>query len=335
MKSPHLPSAHRFPAAMLALVTLSVRVAAQTASANYSITGEGFVSTAGVTTSINYTQVTSFGLPVGGDSSTEDFQDQPGGPFVPVRPDANLIVNGSFEDLLGTFFPDGNGVMSLPPGSTTIPGWTTGIAGLVWAPNTSVFSPRTHYGDFFLDLTGYHDLAPYAAISQAPSTTPGHAYHLSFALGAQQDEARFQGPVGVRVTLENRTHDFIFPPVGVGNQWQTFTLDFTAVDAHTVVSFEGVLATGGRYLGLDNVVLVEETTPPKIALAELRGSELHLHFTSIAGATHLIETRTDLASGGWGAIPGAIATGTGGTIRVIVNQGASASRGFYRVAVRR
>jgi hypothetical protein len=36
-----------------------------------------------------------------------------------------LIVNGSFENSDRTFVPDANKIMSLLPGSTKIPGWTT------------------------------------------------------------------------------------------------------------------------------------------------------------------------------------------------------------------
>src|SRR5262245_31215401 len=81
-----------------------------------------------------------------------------------------LIVNGSFEST-STFSPDRYNMMSLPQGSTVIPGWTVADAELLWASNANPFGPKTPYGFLFLDLTGYHDRTPYGAITQTITTT--------------------------------------------------------------------------------------------------------------------------------------------------------------------
>jgi len=94
-----------------------------------------------------------------------------------------LVVNGSFENTSSTFVADPNGEMSLPVSSTAIPGWTVVSGETIWGSDGNIFGPNTPYGSFFLDLTGYHDLAPYGGVTQTLPTVPGTDYRVSVSLG--------------------------------------------------------------------------------------------------------------------------------------------------------
>ncbi len=165
---------------------------------------------------------------------------------------AQVILNGSFEN--GSFMPDGNGFMSLPAGSTAITGWTTFNAELVWAgfPNTSDWPASD--GNFFLDLTGYHDSSPYGGIQQALMTVSGTRYHVTFDLSVNQSSPVSKGPITVRVAATgNPFQDFTYNPRGTGIQWGSFGYDFVAAGPSTDLSFLGTFSEGGATINLDNV----------------------------------------------------------------------------------
>lgn len=180
-----------------------------------------------------------------------------------AAPCAAQVINGSFEN--GTFTPDGNGLMSLPPGSTAIIGWTTFGGELVWAHVPNPFVANASDGQFWLDLTGYHDAVPYGGVTQTVTTVPGTAYRLSYDLGVRQDDARFAGPISVTAMAGPASATPTYNPAGSGVQWGTFTLDFTATAATTNVSFQGI--SGNQYIGLDNVQLSPVPEPSALLLA--------------------------------------------------------------------
>ena len=173
------------------------------------------------------------------------------------------IVNGSFET--GTFVNNGNGAQSLPVGSTAITGWTTTNAELAWITTLNSYGLATPYGSFFLDLTGYHDSSPYGGVTQSIATTNGTSYHLSFALGTNQNNSNYAGPVGATASAGGTSQSFTFTPAAgsVGNQWGTFGFDFTATGASTPITLTGVLSTGGQYIGLDNISVTPNAPVPE------------------------------------------------------------------------
>lgn len=245
----------------------------------------------------------------------------------------NLVVNGSFENMAGTFAPDGNQVMSLAVGSTNIPGWTVINAELLWGNNTNVFGPRTPYGAFFVDLTGYHDSPPYAGVSQTIATTPGQNYRLAFSLGADQDVFAYRGPVSVAAMVGSVSNVFTLTPVGgaTGNVWMSFTLDFTATNSSTSLKFFGTTATGGAYLGLDNISVVPLSPDLSISSIQKLGDNLQLAFTTVAGKSYAIQSHTNLASLGWITLPGTTNSDAGGTVTLMVTNAFTEPRQFYRV----
>ena len=109
-------------------------------------------------------------------------------------------------------------------------------------------------------MTGYHDSAPFGALTQNIATIPGVTYHLSLSLGTGEDSALFQGPVGVYVVAGLSSAGFTFTPSGVGNQWGDFGYDFLAHSSVTDVTIYGVSAAH-LYLGLDNVSVTPVPEP--------------------------------------------------------------------------
>ncbi len=98
----------------------------------------------------------------------------------------NIVTNGSFENNGGTWVDasGGNGGMTVPLGSTVIPGWTTVSEELAWikTPNNYAGATATD-GVYHLDLTGYHDAQPFGGVRQTLATVAGQKYVLSFDLG--------------------------------------------------------------------------------------------------------------------------------------------------------
>jgi hypothetical protein len=174
---------------------------------------------------------------------------------------ANLLQNGSFE--IGNFVPDVNDTMSLAVGATDMTGWTVENAGLAWIGPSNPFFLSASDGSYFLDLSGYHDNAPYAGVTQTIPTTIGGQYQLSLDIGTSPpyDSA----PVSVLVTAGSASTTFTSTPLNV-NQWETFMFDFTATSATTTISLDGQASTNEKYIGLDNVSVEAVPEPSTFAL---------------------------------------------------------------------
>jgi hypothetical protein len=208
-----------------------------------------------------------------------------------------LLQNGSFENTSGTFAPDPSGGQSLAPGATVIPGWTVSGGELVWLAKTNHFGGAPAAGNYFLDLTGYHDSVPYGGVNQLVATTPGQQYQLTFSLGTDEDVGSYRGPASVTATIGGaQPGAYTFTPPGTGNQWQTFSFDFQAASASTEIQVIGSKAAGGGYLGLDNIRVTAVTRILNVTAA---GGVLSFH---VVQANYTIETTTDPARGPWQAV---------------------------------
>jgi len=174
------------------------------------------------------------------------------------RAQAAAFTNGSFE--LGAYDDAAsNGhVLSLPVGSTAMTGWTTITGELGWGRNDNAFIPNSAtQGNFLLDLTGFHDAAPYGGVQQVIDTLPGNAYVLGFDLISYESDGRYKGPVSLTASAGTTSLAFTFtPPVGsTGVQSAHFALPFVATGAATTITLQGTGTAGGQFLGLDNVTL--------------------------------------------------------------------------------
>jgi Protein of unknown function (DUF642) len=181
---------------------------------------------------------------------------------------AQVIVNGSFES--GAFVPDANNLMSLPPGSTAMTGWTTFNAELVWARNDNPFISPASDGNFFLDLTGNHDATPYGGVQQTFASIPGAPYHVTFDIGVVRNGfPAFSGPATVQVAATGAApQDFTYNPTsGLNALWGNFSYDFVAAGPSTTLSLLGIASGGGQYIGLDNVQVTTSPVPEPSGLA--------------------------------------------------------------------
>jgi len=178
---------------------------------------------------------------------------------------ANLLTNGSFET--GNFVNSGNGAMSLAVGATDITGWKVTNAELAWATNINSYGLLASDGSYFLDLTGYHDAAPYGGVTQTINTTPGQTYTLAFDLDVDQSDGRYNGPVGMQATAGTTSQTFTFNPAGTGNQFGLFGFDFVASAPTTAITLTGT--QGKQYIGLDNVSVVAAAVPEASAANSL------------------------------------------------------------------
>ncbi len=173
----------------------------------------------------------------------------------------NLLQNGSFES--GAFVNNGAGAMSLTPGATTITGWTVTNAELAWLVNGNAYNLNASDGSYFLDLTGYHDSAPYGGVTQSFATVAGSTYHLAFDLGTNQSDGRYAGPISVSALVGGGTSQTFladYAPTGTGNQSQTFGYDFVASSPFTSLTLTGT--RGNQHIGLDNVSVTTNGVPP-------------------------------------------------------------------------
>jgi hypothetical protein len=176
---------------------------------------------------------------------------------------ADLLSNGSFED--GNFVPDASDTMSLAVGATDMTGWTVQNASLAWIGPSNPYGLSASDGNYFLDLSGFHDNAPYGGVLQVQtvSTTIGAQYRLTLDIGT--DPAYDTAPVSVLVNAGSASTTFTSTPL-IPNQWENFTFDFVATSANTSISFDGQAATNEKYIGLDNVSFTAIPEPGALAL---------------------------------------------------------------------
>jgi hypothetical protein len=175
----------------------------------------------------------------------------------------NLLTNGSFE--FGSFVPVTDDTMPLGVGATDMTGWTVQNGALAWIGPGNPFGLSASQGSYFLDLSGYHDNAPYAGVVQAQtiSTTIGATYRLTLDIGTSTQYNT--APVSVQVTAGSASTNFTSTPL-VLNQWESFTFDFIATTANTTISLNGQAGSSQAYLGLDNASVVFVPEPSTLTL---------------------------------------------------------------------
>ena len=170
---------------------------------------------------------------------------------------ANLITNGSFET--GAYNDSAHpGYTRLAAGATDIDGWLVGGDGLDWyiiEGDTAHFGRNGVNGSrYAVDLSRDGGAGAYS-ISQTFATTAGSDYVLSFLLGAPW----FDTGITVSIAGLSQTYALSRGPQ-YGFDWAAISLDFTAIDAATTLSFTN---TKGGYWApvIDNVGVENRTSP--------------------------------------------------------------------------
>lgn len=158
---------------------------------------------------------------------------------------ANLLTNGSFES--GAFVNEGNDTMSLAAGSAAITGRTVVTDTTAWVGPLNPFGLSASDGSYFLDLANYQPGGPFAGMQQTIATVQGATYSLSFNLGGSTFWGR---PDSITASAAGTSENFATPRTGTDNDWYHETMQFVAMSASTLVTFQGV--TGNNYVGLDN-----------------------------------------------------------------------------------
>ena len=162
----------------------------------------------------------------------------------------SIVTNGSFEDNGFHGNTDSSGSENVNIGdSTTLNGWT--VVGqpnrtdaITWIDNA--FSLTASDGNYFLDLTGFHDGEPFGGVSQTLATTAGDVYKLTFDLGYSNE---WGTPDGITATAGITSQTFTSPTTSLNNLWVTETMFFTASGSSTTLSLIGELGLRVHWTG--------------------------------------------------------------------------------------
>jgi hypothetical protein len=232
---------------------------------------------------------------------------------------ANLLMNGSFEAATNGATLD---YISLSPGSTNIPGWTTTNAEITLDGPMLVKSlnPVLSAADEndFLDLSGVHDAVPYGGVFQTVTTAIGQQYQVSFEIGSDKYwDSYYTGtfaPPVVTVSLNgvvafSATNNF----PNLSNYWQTWSFSFTASATNTTLTFTGANSSRVAYLGLDNVTLTSGGPPLEVALSGT--NRVVVLWPSTGGYT--LQTNNNLNASNWIGYSGTV-TNVDGTNSVSI-----------------
>jgi hypothetical protein len=174
--------------------------------------------------------------------------------FAATHADANLIVNGSFENpavAAGSY-------MENNIAGWTVVGGTVAVVSGTFSAECCVFPAED--GNQWVDLTGVTSNAV-EGVEQAVSTTPGTLYTLSFYVGNVYDPTGIFGTTStVDVKLGGINGTLLYVATNnsttTGTQvWTQFTTTFTATASSTTLDFLNADPSNDNSNGLDNVVL--------------------------------------------------------------------------------
>jgi choice-of-anchor C domain-containing protein len=166
---------------------------------------------------------------------------------------ANLLVNGSFEDVA-----DADASRPLDKGSTAVKGWVVTRGQIdVTQQHENVW--KAHHGKRGLDL---HGSPGFGGVEQTIATKPGKRYKVTFRMSGNPGVPEHKKvQLGVRaagrdrefdLTMEGRTYEDL--------KWEEMTWEFTANEKTTVIEFHTAMPATSNGLGgplLDDVRVFE------------------------------------------------------------------------------
>ena len=166
---------------------------------------------------------------------------------------ANLIVNGSFEDM-----KDDEASKPQEKGSTAITGWVV-TRGQIDVTQQNGNEWKAHHGKRALDL---HGSPGFGGVEQTITTKPGKKYKVTFRMSGNPGVPEHKKvQLGVRAAGQDK--EFELSMEGHTYQdlkWAEQTWEFTTKEKATVIEFHTAMpATSKRFGGplLDDVKVVE------------------------------------------------------------------------------
>jgi hypothetical protein len=184
---------------------------------------------------------------------------------------ANLIVNGSFET---PTVPNG-AYINYPGGSTAITGWTVvGVDSAVTSTNftQSGVTFNAEDGNQWIDLAGVTSNSMTSGVTQSISTVIDDTYQITFYVGSS-DAPPFFFPATVDLSIDGgaRTHYSNPATPATMLDWELFTVDFTATNSSTNLTFLNGDDSSNYETPLDNVSVDVVPEPSSLAILALCG----------------------------------------------------------------
>lgn len=169
---------------------------------------------------------------------------------------SGIVLNGSLEDLNGSFVNTSCSYMALGAGSTAIANWTVGASTtgqLVWADSPTCDAFTASDGDFFVDLSGFGANSPNGSLEQLLAATIGETYLFSIDLATINN-----GGVSVMVGSDALTLSAGAPFVVGGTSWTPYTAMFVASIANPMLTIAKASANSDIVF-VDNVSINART----------------------------------------------------------------------------
>jgi len=183
---------------------------------------------------------------------------------------ANLIVNGSFED--DPFTANGNFELGLVGNDVT--GWfipnSNGI--YPWGVQDGAFGAFTPFGTQWLVLGLWSSGFEYTIQQTLTGLTIGATYDLSFAI-ASETGCCSQAEVSFLAGSSTAAQSFIATDSGdFWTDWTTQTMSFIAIESSVTLQFKNIFPNGNGFdLGLDNVIVEQAVGVPEPSTLALLG----------------------------------------------------------------
>jgi hypothetical protein len=180
----------------------------------------------------------------------------------------NIVLNGSLEDLNGSFANTACGYMALGSGSTAIANWTVNastIGQMVWGASPTCDGFSASEGDFFADLSGFGSDSPNGTLEQQLATGIGQTYFFSIDLGTANG-----GGVSVVVGADLLTLSAGSPFVVGSTSWTPYTGSFIASMSNPLLSIANT-SGNASIVFVDNVSITAQSVPDPASSAALFG----------------------------------------------------------------
>ena len=180
---------------------------------------------------------------------------------------SSIVLNGSFEDLNGSFVNSTCQYMTLGAGSTAIANWTVPaatIGNLAWADTPTCDGFSASHGEFFVDLSGLGNGSPNGALEQQLAATIGQAYSFSIDLATINN-----GDIAVVVGSELLTLSAGSPVLIGSTSWTPYTGTFIATTSDPLLTIAS--AFPATIVFVDNVSIEAQSVAEPASSVALLG----------------------------------------------------------------